>query len=157
MTRISCPSCGESGRSVGEVTLRSLVRPAVLDGLGELGLFAFCAEAVCELVYFTADGRSVAKDALSVRVGVKEQESPRPLCYCFGYSAEDIEDEVRREGSSGIPATITERCRGGEDRCPETNPRGACCLGDVRRVAKAAGALVEASEPACCGGSADDD
>ena len=36
----------------------------------------------------------------------------------------------------GVTAAITERCRRGEDRCPETNPQGACCLGNVRAISR---------------------
>lgn len=132
------------------MTLRSLVEPAALQGLVGVSGFAFCATPGCEVAYFAADGQTVHKASLTVRVGVKETESPRPLCYCFGYSVEDIELDLRRDGATRIPDAITAKCRRGEDRCSETNPRGACCLGDVRRVVRAAG--FDGGGPSCCSG-----
>ena len=54
-----------------------------------------------------------------------------------------------RNGRSVIAEDITDRCRRGLDRCEVENPRGACCLGDVRQAAKLAlAATPEPSEPA---------
>jgi len=145
--RARCPACGASGRRVGEITLRSLVREARRDELGSLSEFAFCGAMGCELAYFAADGRTVRKSDVKVRIGVKEASSPRPLCYCFDYSAEDLEAEAGA-GSGAIVQEITARCREGLDRCAETNPRGACCLGDVRRFAGVSGRSTLAA--ACC-------
>ena len=100
-----------------------------------------------------ADGNRVAETipttAVRVRIGVKETGHPRPICYCFGFTSEDIEARV---GRSGVPAedipgpvdrgngpTVAEeiraKCKRGLDRCEIENPRGACCLGDVQRIA----------------------
>lgn len=45
---------------------------------------------------------------------------------------------MARTGASIVPGSITEKCRQGLDRCEEMNPQGACCLGNVRQVVKAA-------------------
>ena len=158
MTRHPCPACGEEGRSVKEITLRSLVEESTTRELDTLVDFFFCACKSCDVAYFAADGRTVDKQRVTVRIGVKENESPRPLCFCFDVTAEDIEDEVKRDGATTIPDMITERCREGLDRCPETNPRGSCCLGDVRRFAKAAGGKSpDEALPACCSNSGPDE
>ena len=52
-------------------------------------------------IYFTADGETLSKDSLTVRVGLKESGPPRPLCYCFGYTFEDIERDARRAYDAG--------------------------------------------------------
>jgi len=146
MMSATCPTCGTQGRGVKEITLRSLVTEAALAELGSLAGFSFCASSGCDVTYFAADGRTVDKARVSVRIGVKETESPRPLCYCFGYAAEDLEDPER---GSVIVDTITKKCREGLDRCPEKNPRGACCLGDVRRVAKGASGPDNGADSCC--------
>ena len=127
-----CPRCGTRGRTVPEVTLELLLEPGVARGEGP---HRFCRNPICEVVYFAERGGAVlGRDALTVRVGFKEDASDRPVCYCFGYSAADIGADVAATGTSSIPDIITEHCRRGEDRCPETNPQGSCCLGNVHAV-----------------------
>ena len=136
-----CPSCGARGKSVGEVTLHALLKP---DCPRPDGPHRFCRSPACEVVYFAeADGAVMLGDALTVRVGAKETAADRPLCYCFGYTAADVLEDVAATGTSEIPDRITEHCRRGEDRCPETNPQGSCCLGNVRAVMREAQADAE--------------
>lgn len=87
------------------------------------------------MAYFQPDkGIFFTTQDVRVRIGIKATTAPRPLCYCFGHTAEDIEDQVEHAGTSSIPAAIADQCRQGLARCEETNPQGACCLGDVRRA-----------------------
>lgn len=133
-----------------ERTLAALLAPGVTRSEG---LHRFCRELVCGVVYFAERGGAVlGRDALTVRVGLKEDAPDRPVCYCFGYSAADIEADVTATGTSSIPGIITERCRRGEDRCPETNPEGRCCLGNVRAVLREA--RDAAAVPDSCEGDA---
>lgn len=74
------------------------------------------------------------KDALRVRVGMKEKEAPIPLCYCFGFDEEDARAEIARVGRSTIPQRISVFIKQGMCACPTRNPSGACCLGDVSKV-----------------------
>ncbi|RMD82373.1 MAG: hypothetical protein D6815_09390, partial [Candidatus Dadabacteria bacterium] len=113
--------------------MRSLVRPEIAESLWDFGGFFYCDSPGCDAVYFCPGGdRVLGRSALKVRVGRKESAPPRPICYCFGFTYEDIEAEVEATGQSAIVGEITDRCRKGLDRCEETNPRGACCLGEVR-------------------------
>ncbi|MBI4576114.1 MAG: cation transporter [Planctomycetes bacterium] len=142
-----------------DVTLRSLVRD---DRLGEIegGEWFYCDLRDCEVVYFAADGRMLHRDAMKVRVGAKEQNPPRTVCYCFGHTVEGIRDEIERTGQSTVVASITAKVQAGECRCETLNPKGSCCLGDVHRAVREAfavagkeGAVAEAGEgPAhdCC-------
>ncbi|MCZ6807985.1 MAG: hypothetical protein O7F08_13590, partial [Deltaproteobacteria bacterium] len=68
------------------------------------------------------------------------------VCYCFEHNVNDIEDEVRRTGVSAVPDAIGQKCEAGLDHCEEMNPQGSCCLGNVRQVWSAAGALTSAVE-----------
>ena len=151
--RTECPDCGERGRPVKPITIASLLRPAALAGLDRQDGWRFCPSAACGTAYFheVAEER-VPKQDVRVRIGKKESASPRPLCYCFGHTVEDVEAEVAAAGDSRLADAITEKCRQGLDRCPETNPQGSCCLGDVRAAEKAARtAAAEAAEgDGCC-------
>ena len=118
-------------------------RRALVSGLDSLSAtakrradgFRFCAEPSCDLAYYRpqTEDRVYRKD-VSVRIGQKETTAPRPLCYCFGHTIEDIEAQVAVTGTSTIPDEITAKCRQGLDRCEETNPQGSCCLGSARKV-----------------------
>lgn len=121
----TCPSCGERGRTVGRVTLDALVRGHTIDG----DAWSFCRSLGCPVAYYRG-AHVIGVDAVSVTIHQKSTDPSRPVCYCFGHSAEDIE----RDADGAIPADIKERCRNGEDRCPETNPQGSCCLGNVLAV-----------------------
>ena len=46
------------------------------------------------------------------------------ICYCFGYSRRDIEDDVRAHGRSLILERIAEARRFGACECATKNPKG---------------------------------
>ncbi|MCH8192564.1 MAG: cation transporter [Planctomycetes bacterium] len=130
------------------VTIESLVIAAARARVGRTDGFRFCAEPSCEVAYFHPEtGDRLLRSDVKVRIGQKETAPSRPVCYCFDHTVEEIEDEVARTGSSRIPDQIQEKCREGLDRCEETNPQGACCLGNVRRTLKEAQAQVNRGAP----------
>lgn len=131
-----CPACGARGRRVKPVTLDALVRVGTER---DDASYRFCATAGCDVAWFgESTGHPIPVSASRVRIGQKETSADRTLCYCFGYTAAEVAEQVGRTGTSTIPDVITDHCRRGEDRCPETNPQGACCLGNVRAAMKAA-------------------
>jgi len=147
----ACPGCAGVGRRVKPQTLASLLRPEALARLPSMEGFRFCATPDCPVAYHDGGGGRIDTTALKVRVGLKVRESPRPICYCFGHTIEEVEEEVRRTGRSSITETVALACRRGEDRCESENPRGACCLGDLRRIAADAAAVPGPPEGDCCG------
>lgn len=99
--------------------------------------YRFCATPGCEVVYFAEDGSHVfTRSDLSVRVGIKEVEPPRPVCYCFGYSVEDIIEEIRMTGRTTVPDRIRVRLDSEGCHCETANPQGSCCLGVVLAIAE---------------------
>ena len=138
-----CPRCGERGRRVKPITLSSLLKPEVVPAGG---LWRFCRTPQCPVVYF-GDQELLLAEHLTVPVGCKEVRPARPICYCFGYSAADIEAAARRPRT--VFQIVSERCKRGEDRCEETNPQGACCLGNIRALEKHALAAPP-QEASCC-------
>ena len=123
-----------ASKRVGATTLSHLLKDEALR-LAEGEEWFFCGDPSCDVVYFSTDGRTLPRSALKVSVGLKERTSPRTLCYCFGYTFEDVERDATRAECS-VAQAIGEKCRQGLDRCDETNPHGKCCLGDVRAVFK---------------------
>jgi len=139
-----CPSCGGPGCPVKATTIESLVEPEALRRVGRSDGFRFCAAPACEVVYFRPKtAERLLRSDVKVRVGEKETSPPRAICYCFDHTLEEIEEEVARTGTSRIPEEIAQRCRQGLNRCEQMNPKGACCLGEVRRAVKEAQAKLE--------------
>ena len=132
-----CPTAGVAGRRAPTITVRSLVREERAREVDGREWF-FCDLPDCVVVYFTHDGRTLEKNALKVRVGLKEKDAPRPVCYCFGHTVESIREEIGRTGRSTVAASIKEKVEAGECSCEVLNPKGTCCLGDVYKVVKEA-------------------
>jgi hypothetical protein len=146
MTSAFCPVAGKAGKPVPLVTPRNLVLPEHAANVEGREWF-FCDQPDCDIVYFTRDGRTLDKNALKVRVGLKDKEAPRPVCYCFGHTVESIVEEIVRTGRSTVPPSIKKRVEANECSCEVLNPKGTCCLGDVNRVVKKALASVGVPRP----------
>ena len=141
----TCPMNGQGTRPVGRKTVESLIKPEAKASLTPQP-YHFCNAPDCDTVYVSALGdHLVTKDMLTVRVGIKENEDPIPLCYCFGYDRKAVRDDIRRKGDTDIQTVITQRVKAGECRCEETNPSGGCCLGSVAKAIKHAHALKDQS------------
>lgn len=135
----ACPSCGKKGRMVKPLTVESLLTEEARSRVIRADGFRFCAEPSCNVAYFHPEtGDRFLRSEVRVRIGQKETAPPRPICYCFNHTVEEIESELAKTGTSHISDEITQRCRQGLDRCEETNPQGICCLGAVRQVLLAA-------------------
>ena len=137
-----CRMCGGKGKAVKPVTIESLLTEDALVRVSNPDGFRFCLTPSCEVAYYRpgTEERFLRQD-VRVRIGLKETDSPRPVCYCFDHTVEEIEADVATTGTSRIPDEIVDKCRQGLDRCPTTNPKGSCCLGDVKGVVQAAQAL----------------
>lgn len=133
--RALCPTAKTPGGRVPALTVRSLVREDRIQDVEGRDWF-FCEAPECDVVYFVADGTTLDRSDVDVRVGIKEEDPPHTVCYCFGHTVESIQDEIRRTGRSTAFDSITEKVRAGECSCEVLNPKGTCCLGDVRLVAE---------------------
>ena len=133
---VNCPVSGTEGKLMKTTTLRSLIKHEAQHRIGE-GRYRFCNAQGCDVVYFAEDGSHVfTKTDLRVRVGVKETEAPRPICYCFNHTVEEIFDEIRRTGKTTVPDDVANRLNTEGCDCVHTNPQGSCCLGVVKTYAR---------------------
>jgi hypothetical protein len=98
--------------------------------------YYFCETPDCDVVYFASDAQAPVfhRGDLLVRVGAKEKVDPIPVCYCFGFTQKDIQDEVTETGRSTVADRIAAEVRAGNCACEVKNPSGKCCLGNVTRV-----------------------
>ncbi len=131
-----CPECGALGKLVARLTLGALLkperRPAIPTQQEE---FCFCSTPTCEVVYFLPGRVLFRKGDLSVRVGLKEpDDATAPVCYCFDWTPQRIQAEVKATGASTAIDSIKAQVKAGNCYCEVTNPQGACCLGNVSRV-----------------------
>jgi CopZ-like zinc binding protein len=130
-----CPVNGARSKQVDTLTVKSLVRRLLL-GMPDTQYY-FCDSSECELVYFPLDTQAplFRRGDLTVRVGVKETADPIPVCYCFGFTRKDIENEIAAKGRSTVAERISAEVSRGNCACEVKNPSGKCCLGDVSRIA----------------------
>jgi len=93
----------------------------------------------CPVAYYhrQSDESFAVKD-VNTRIGQKETDPSRPVCYCFDHDVAEIEAQVAATGNSALLAEIGDKCRQGLDRCELTNPQGSCCLSNVRTAIKQA-------------------
>jgi hypothetical protein len=131
--------CGGSGcvsRSVTRKTMLLTLKPEHFVRLGA-GHYRFCTNPECRVVYFPeGEGAVFTTDNLRVRVGLKEKQDPIPLCYCFGFDEADAREEIAHTGQTSIPHRIAALIKQAMCACPERNPSGACCLGEVNKAIK---------------------
>ncbi len=133
---MACPASGGRSKQVDLLTVRSLVRrlPLAMPPTA----YYFCEEPSCDVVYFPSDPKAPVfrRSDLLVRVGTKEAEDSVPVCYCFGFTRQDIWDETRQTGRSTVAERITAEVKAGNCACEVKNPSGKCCLGNVTRTVK---------------------
>lgn len=131
-----CPVNGARSKQVEMLTIKSLVRRLPL-GMPRTQYY-FCESPDCDVVYFALDSQAAIfrRGDLVVRVGVKETADPIPVCYCFGFTRKDIENEIAETGRSTIAQRISAEVKAGNCACEVKNPSGRCCLGDVNRAIK---------------------
>jgi len=133
---MACPVNGARSKQVDVLTVKSLVRQLPL-GMPNTQYY-FCEAPGCDAVYFPLDTQAplFRREDLVVRVGAKEIEDPLLVCYCFGFTRQDIWDEIRSTGKSTVAKRITAEVEAGRCACEMKNPSGKCCLGDVTRIVK---------------------
>ncbi len=131
---MSCPECKSRSKRVDVLTVKSLVRQLPFGMVP--AQYYFCQAPACDVVYFPSNPQAppFRRSDLLVRVGLKDEDDPVPVCYCFGVARRDIAEEVQRAGKSTIAERIKAEVKGGNCACEVKNPSGKCCLGDVIRA-----------------------
>lgn len=133
--RPACPHSGTSGVRVALVTIKAMLTEKALARVAQTDHW-FCADAQCDVVYFTADGGTYSKQDVRVPVWRKESVGDRTVCYCFGETESAIREEIRLTGQSEAVQRIRRHIDADRCACDVRNPRGVCCLGDVSLVVR---------------------
>ncbi len=132
----ACPTCGEEGKGIPLITLRSLIRrdhplyPSLKAGF-------LCPNENDNTVYFFDghDDRITTKD-LVTPYHLKDQDRYNNVCYCFQHSQKEIIDDYLNHGFSTIEKDVHKKVNDGVCTCEVSNPKGKCCLGEIRHVIK---------------------
>ena len=122
-----CPSSGTPGKTVKLVTVKALLSATALGRIDALANYYFCDSADCEIVYFSEDS-SFSTRELNVRVYQKDSAADVLVCYCFGHTKGDLENDPNLE------SVIRDHTRANRCGCEVRNPQGSCCLGNVRAI-----------------------
>lgn len=134
--RSHCPISRTLCSKVDLITVKALLKGSALRHLTGKDYY-FCPAADCDVVYFDgASNSTFRRQDLVVRVGRKESEDPRPVCYCFDFTVEDLSRDITSRGDTDIPEKIAEEVRAGHCACEVKNPEGSCCLGTVRKAVR---------------------
>lgn len=128
--RPACPQSGSHGVRVDRVTVKAMLTEQALARIAQT-VHWFCADAQCDVVYFTADGGIYSKEDVRVPVWHKEATGDRTVCYCFGETESAIRAEIKATGRSEAIQRIRRHIDADRCACDVRNPRGVCCLGDV--------------------------
>ena len=127
----ACPVTGTPGTRVRLLTVKAILRDASMRRLVPTTYY-FCPEPACAVVYFSQQGECYSKDDVRTTVWQKEPAGSRLLCYCFGESEQTIAAEIAGTGTSNALDRVKEHVRSGRCACDIRNPRGICCLADLR-------------------------
>jgi len=112
-----------------------MLKPELLERAMH-GSYSFCPARDCSIVYFEDRGsQQFTVDDLRIRVGLKVNDDPILLCYCFGFDEKHIRDEIEQTGNTIVPENVSRLIREGLCACDARNPSGMCCLGDVNKSA----------------------
>ncbi len=134
--RAKCSNCKGASRFVTKKTMLLMLKADLFEQISE-GQYYYCANFDCDIVYFSeSQGTCFYTNDLRVRVGTKEKQDPKPLCYCFGFDESDFRDEIDQTGQTKILGQITQLLKAGMCACETRNPSGACCLGDITKTVK---------------------
>ena len=127
--RAYCPRCGSLGLPVNNATLDRHVQPQSRTRLEDAAWF--CEFARCDVAYFDLFERCVAVDELQRAVYPKDAAAP--ICACFGFDVDDIEDDV----CQGTPTRIREllaKSKSNDAQCRTLAADGRCCMREVQRL-----------------------
>jgi bacterioferritin-associated ferredoxin len=126
-----CPSCGQKGQPVKKITVQSILKPGKCKQLEEND-FWVCENPDCSVLYYSSSGQTYLVEDARVRVGFKVKEDPIPVCYCHGVTKKDILANWEKTRSFSELLNILGIT--GECQCEIKNPKGRCCVDDIRKI-----------------------
>lgn len=131
-----CPSCRVKGKKVKIITLKSMLKPSVLDSLNPNLVHFFCTSKDCSVVYFDTDKKTYSTSEVKVPVYQKDNSLITPICYCFEWTRKKINEYVADGLASKPLEHIRQNVKENRCGCEVNNPQGSCCMGNVTTYIK---------------------
>ncbi|MGJ3245551.1 MAG: putative iron-sulfur cluster-binding metallochaperone [Elainellaceae cyanobacterium] len=130
----ACPESHTRGKPIQLMTLKSLLKPSALERLNPNSNYRFCDAPECSVVYFSSPEEMFTTEDVKVPVFQKDEGDDVPVCYCFGWTRQRLQNELAFSGQSTAIESITAHVHAKRCGCEVNNPQGTCCLGNVKRV-----------------------
>jgi hypothetical protein len=89
-----------------------------------------CLNPTCQCLYYS-DSDWLSYLQCNKRVGFKSATPPRPFCYCFNHTAEDLSKKGKPARKKVLKEIEIYLSKGG-GACQITNPTGQSCLVQIR-------------------------
>ena len=121
--RHKCPVNGNEYKEVPSKTIMHHIKEPWIWEVKQQAYF-FCEDPECDVVYFGQDNSVIKASALRTTVGLKKKLKDSLLCYCFGISFSDAEN------NPAIKQFVIEKTKNNICACESQNPSGKCCLKD---------------------------
>lgn len=127
--KIRCPA---DGNECMEVSVRTIIHhlKTPWSWTPFAAHYFFCDSPGCDVVYFGDDHSVIRKSQLRTAVGVKEPSASSLLCYCFGVTRANFEDDP------AVRDFVIRQTSTGACSCETSNPSGRCCLKDFPKPQK---------------------
>ncbi|WP_075365526.1 MULTISPECIES: (2Fe-2S)-binding protein [Desulfosporosinus] len=130
----SCPECGDKGRPMKIITLKSLLVPSALAKLEPSVSYKMCTNKACSVVYFSEKQDVFETKDMKVEVYTKSDDEDCPVCYCFGWTKKRVIQEFEETGRTTALEEIIVHTKAGRCGCEVNNPEGSCCIGNIKRL-----------------------
>ena len=127
-----CPGCEK--RAVGIETVKAMVNLPLWD-IELNDKFFFDDDADSQTVYFSIrSGVLIDESDIREKVFAKHSdEDDTFVCYCFRVTVGDLR-QASPEERANILAKITASSAKGQCSCQTRNPKGSCCISDVKML-----------------------
>ena len=124
-----CPASGTGGKRVSWTTVAALSSGPVPPRQ----TISICCDPDCDVVYFGDRGLILRISDLHTVPGFK-RGSEGLICYCFGHSKDQVEQEMITLGHSQTLERVLAKVGDRNCACEVRNPAGKCCLKELKRV-----------------------
>ena len=131
-----CPECKQKGKAVEIITLKALLIPSALETIDPQSSYGFCHNHSCDIVYFS-DNQKFRRQDVKVPVFQKDAGLDVPVCYCFGWTRQRLEQAVQQQKQPSNH--VSEQVQANRCGFEVNNPQGSCCLGNVTAYVRSLG------------------
>lgn len=130
---VICPINNQQGKRVKMRTLTSLLNSESLLKVADESSYFFCEDQDCRVVYFNEASQVFTINDLKVPVFQKDMGGDVPVCYCFNFTRNKIDQNEHSQPGS-VEDFIRQKIKDKACSCETTNPQGSCCLKNVHQV-----------------------